>query len=124
MGFVLQGCQIELVKGVRSIEVKDFVTVRDGFRADGSDPLDGETLQKREGITVGTISWWRHEGVGCGEQMHLYQHRAFLLRRVKASLCVSANLSRKSSDVLLIVPICVSSCQPIFSHIGETEAVQ
>ena len=27
-----------------SVGVKDFVTVRDGSRADGNDPLDGETL--------------------------------------------------------------------------------
>lgn len=39
--------------------------VRDGSRADGSDPLDGETLQKREWIVPGAAS---SETQGAGMQ--------------------------------------------------------
>lgn len=79
----------------KSIGVKDFIKVRNHFRADGDDPLDGGTLQKREGIIAGAMSWKRHEGAGSSKHMHLYQNIAFLWRKVKAILCKSANLSRK-----------------------------
>lgn len=64
-----------------------------------------------------------HEGAGSSKHKHLYQNIAFLLRKVKAILCKSANLFRKRKDVPVLVPICVSSCQPTVCHIGETEAV-
>lgn len=124
MGFVLQGCSKKLVIGVKSIGTKDFTKVRSGFRAGGDDPLDGETVQKREGIILGAVSGRRREWVGCSKQTHLPLHRAFMLRRVRASLRLSADLSGKRSGVLFFVPVCVYSCRPILSHIGETEAAQ
>ena len=66
-----------------------------------------ENLCKSERkLIVGKMYWRSHKWVGCGKQMPRHWHRAFLLRKVKASLCRSAKLSRTRSDVLLLVPVC------------------
>lgn len=41
----------------KRIGVKDFIKVRDGFGADGNDPVDGETLQWGGGIVVRMRCW-------------------------------------------------------------------